>query len=99
LDSLRDEIWRKLLEKEVQSKYESALPDAFPMPKQEYLYPVFDAETWDALVKTYVESLEKLRDQAVKEAANPKKREPPWMRKNSSSGLFEYDYPEDKVGQ
>jgi hypothetical protein len=99
MDSLRDQIWKNLLERGIQVKYESALPDAFPMPKHEYLYPVLDVETWDALVKAYVESLERLRDQAVKEAANPKKRDPPWMRKNSSSGLFEYDYPEDRLGQ
>jgi hypothetical protein len=99
LDSLRDKIWRNLLDKEIQLKYESAMPDAFPMPKRHYLHPVFDVETWDALVKAYVESLDTLRDQAVKEAAIPKKREPPWLTKNSSSGFFEYHYPEDKVAQ
>lgn len=77
--------------KEIQLRYESALPDAFPMPKREYLHPI-DEETWNVLVKAYVESLEMLREQAVKEAASPKKREPPWMRKNPDTGLFEYVY-------
>ena len=54
MDSLRDKIWRNLLDKEIQLKYESALPDAFPMPKREYLYPGFDQETWNQLVKSYV---------------------------------------------
>jgi hypothetical protein len=51
------------------------------------------------LSKPMSSSLELLRKQAVKEAQSPKKREPPLMRKNSSSGLFEYDYPEDRLGQ
>jgi hypothetical protein len=55
LDSLRDHIWKNLLEKEIQLKYESAMPDAFRMPDRESLYPVFDVETWDVLVKAYVE--------------------------------------------
>src|SRR6266508_1466094 len=89
LDSLRDWIWRTLLDKEIQLKYESALPDAFPMPKQEYLYPKFDEETWDQLVKSYVEALEVLKIQATIEAENPKKHDPPWFRKNSTPGLIE----------
>ena len=89
MDSLRDKIWRNLLDKEIQLKYESALPDAFPMPKREYLYPGFDQETWDQLVKSYVEALEILKEQAIKEAQIPKKEESPWIRKSSSSGLFE----------
>ncbi len=72
----------------VQLKYESALPDAFPMPKREYLFPEVDTATWDQLVKAYVEALDGLKDQALKEKT-PRKEEPPWMRKNSSSGLFE----------
>ena len=59
------------------------------MPKREYLYPGFDQETWDQLVKSYVEALEILKEQAIKEAQIPKKEESPWMRKSSSSGLFE----------
>ena len=89
MDSLRDKIWRNLLDKEIQLRYESALPDAFPMPKREYLYPTFDQETWDKLVESYVESLEVLKTQAIKEAENPKKRDPPWFRKNLTTGLLE----------
>jgi len=51
--------------------------------------PRVHQETWDQLVKSYVEALEILKEQAVKEAQIPKKEEPPWMRKSSSSGLFE----------
>jgi hypothetical protein len=89
LDSLRDRIWRSLLEKEIQQKYDSALPDALPMPKRQYLYPKFDQQTWDQLVKSYVEALEVLRGQAVEEAESPPKRDPPWFRKNSTTGLIE----------
>ncbi len=89
MDSLRDKIWSTLLDKEIQLKYESALPDAFPMPKREYLYPKFDEETWDQLVRSYVESLEVLKTQAIREAENPKKRDPPWFRKNLTTSLLE----------
>ncbi len=88
MDSFRDRIWRNLLDKEIQLKYESVLPDAFPMPKREYLFPTFDEETWNQLVKSYMEALEILKEQAVKEAQTPKKEESPWMRKSSSSGLW-----------
>ncbi len=83
----------------VQLKYESALPDAFPMPKREYLFPEVDTATWDQMVKAYVEALEGLKDQVLKEEKIPKKQEPPWMRKNSSSGLFETVWSEKDLVQ
>ena len=89
LDSLRDKILSILLERNIQLKYRMVLPDAFPMPKPEYLHPTFDKATWDQLVAAYLEALESLREQAVKEAENPPKRDPPWYRKNSDTGLIE----------
>lgn len=92
LDSLRDKILRNLADKQVQLKYRLALPDNFPMPKKEFLHPKFDVETWDTLVKAYIESLEILKTQAISEIENPKEPVAPWMRKNPSTGLFENDY-------
>ena len=78
-----------LLDRNIQLKFRTVLPDAFPMPKPEFLYPNFDKATWDQLVTAYVDALEELRIQAVKEAENPPKRDPPWYRKKSDTGLIE----------
>jgi hypothetical protein len=95
MDSLRDEIWQILLMKDgkIQMRYESAGPDAFPMPKKEYLHPDFDQEVWDTLVKAYAAALEVLRGQMIYDLVNPLPKEKPMMRKNPDTGLFEYVYP------
>ncbi len=76
-----------------QLRYESAMPDAFPMPKKEYLYPEFDPEVWDTLVKAYAAALEVLRGQMIYDLVNPLPKEKPMMRKNPDTGLFEYVNP------
>ena len=94
MDSLRDEVWRNLHLKglKTQIKYDSAMPDAFPMPKKEFLYPNFDQETWNDLVKAYITSLEVLRGQMIYDLVNPLPKEEPWMRKNPDTGMFETVY-------
>ena len=94
MDSFRDEVWRNLHLKgdKVQMKYDSPLPDALPMPKKEFLFPNFDQETWNDLVKAYVTSLEVLRGQMIYDLVNPLPKPEPWMRKNPDTGLFETVY-------
>jgi hypothetical protein len=48
--ALPDLVWRILLQKGVQDRYETWLSDAMPKPKKEYLVPVFDQETWDHMM-------------------------------------------------
>ncbi len=94
MDSFRDEVWRNLLLKseKVQVKYESALPDALPMPKKEFLFPNFDQETWNELVSAYITSLKVLRGQMIYDLVNPLPKLEPWMRKNQDTGLFDTVY-------
>ena len=94
MDSFRDEVWKNLhaMGHNVQLKYEPSMPDAFPMPKKEYLFPNFDHETWNDLVRAYVTSLEVLRGQMIFDLVNPLPKESPWMRKNPDTGLFENVY-------
>jgi hypothetical protein len=94
MDSFRDEVWKILMAMgaKIQMKYDSILPDAFPVPKKEYLFPNCDKETWDDLIRVYVTALEVLRGQVIFELVNPLPKTPPWMRKNPDTGLFENVY-------
>ena len=94
MDSFREEVWKILMAKgaTTQMKYDSVLPNAFPMPRKEYLSPNFDKETWDVLVQAYVTALEVLRGQMIFEIVNPLPKTSPWMRKNPDTGLIENVY-------
>jgi len=46
--ALPDLVWRILLQKGVQDRYETWMSDAMPKPKKEYLVPVFDQETLES---------------------------------------------------
>ncbi len=59
------------MKKGIQDRYETYLSNA--MPKKEYLVPVFDQETWDAMIQAILEAAEIWKSQVIKQA---KEREP-----------------------
>src|SRR5260370_41195625 len=58
LESIPDLAWGILLRKGIQDRYETYLSDAMPKPKKQYLFPVFDQETWDAMIQAILEATE-----------------------------------------
>src|SRR2546422_4925340 len=69
--ALPDLVWRILLQKGVQDRYETWLSDAMPKPKKEFLFPVFDQETWDHMMQAIKEALEIWKKQVIEEAMKP----------------------------
>jgi len=69
--ALPDIVWRILLQRGVQDRYETWLSDAMPKPKKEYLVPVFDQETWDHMMQAIKEALEIWKKQVIEEALIP----------------------------
>jgi hypothetical protein len=60
-----------LLKKGIQGRYETYLSDAMPKPKEEYLVPVFDQETWDAMIQAILEAAEIWKAGVIKLALEP----------------------------
>ncbi len=77
MEALPDLVWRILLEKGVQLKYETWNTDAMPKPKREFL---LEKEAWDQLVQAILEAMEVLKVQAVKDTQPS--YEGPWIRKS-----------------
>jgi hypothetical protein len=71
LESIPDLAWRILLKKGIQDRYETYLSDAMPKPKKQYLYPVFDQVTWDAMIQAILEAAEIWKAGVVKLAQEP----------------------------
>jgi len=68
MESIADLAWRILLKKGIQDRYETYLSDAMPKPKKEYLFPVFDQETWDEMLPAIQEAAEIWKSQVIKQA-------------------------------
>jgi hypothetical protein len=82
LESIPDLAWGVLLKKGIQHRYENYLSDAMPKPKKEYLVPVFDQETWDAMIQAILEAAEIWKAGVIKLAQEP---EPgPGLRKSDN---------------
>jgi hypothetical protein len=85
--ALPDLVWRILLQKGVQDRYETWLSDAMPKPIKQYLVPVFDQETWDHMMQAIKEALEIWKDQVIKNALEPEPgpmiRRSEWDRETS----------------
>lgn len=71
LESIPDLAWKILLKKGIQHRYETYLSDAMPKPKKQYVYPVFDQETWDALIQAILEAAEIWKAGIIKLAQEP----------------------------
>jgi hypothetical protein len=71
LESIADLAWGILLQKGIQDRYETYLSDAMPKPKKQYLIPVFDKESWDAMIQAILEAAEIWRAGIMKPAQEP----------------------------
>src|SRR5713226_3431270 len=71
LESIPDLAWGILLKKGIQDRYETYLSDAMPKPKKQYLFPVFDQETWDAMIQAILEAVEIWKSAVIKLAQEP----------------------------
>jgi hypothetical protein len=71
LESIPDLAWGILLKKGIQDRYETYLSDAMPKPKKQYLFPVFDQGTWDAMIHAILEAAEIWKASVIKLAQEP----------------------------
>ncbi len=71
MESIPDLAWGILLKKGIQDRYETYLSDAMPKPKKEYLFPVFDQETWDSMIQAILEAAEIWKAGVIKLAQEP----------------------------
>jgi len=71
LESIPDLAWGILLKKGIQDRFETYLSDAMPKPKKKYLFPVFDKETWDAMIQAILEAAEIWKAGVIKLAKEP----------------------------
>jgi len=71
LESIPDLAWGILLKKGIQHRYETYLSDAMPKPKKKYLVPVFDQETWYAMIQAVLEAAEIWKAGVIKLAKEP----------------------------
>ena len=59
------------MKKGIQDRYETYLSDAMPKPKKKYLVPVFDQETWDAMIQAILDAAEIWKSGVIKLAHEP----------------------------
>jgi hypothetical protein len=87
VQSIADLAWGILLKKGIQDRFETYLSDAMPKPKTEYLFPVFDQETWDAMIQAILEAAEVWKSGVIKLAKEP---EPGRMYTNSVANQWNF---------